>query len=85
MKRQSAEDAYASAPVFAPRRRQPFLQRLIPISQDIQHYRPSIGRRDFLAGLTVAALAIPSAMAYGEIAGLTPANGLYALLLPSTR
>jgi high affinity sulfate transporter 1 len=83
MKRQPAEDAYGGAPPFAPRRREPFLQRLIPISEDIPRYRPSVGRRDLLAGLTVAALAIPSAMAYGEIAGLTPANGLYALLLPS--
>ena len=35
-----------------------------------------------LAGLTVAALALPSAMAYAELAGLSPVNGLYALLLP---
>ena len=36
-----------------------------------------------LAGLTVAALAVPSAMAYGQLAGLSPVNGLYALLLPT--
>jgi high affinity sulfate transporter 1 len=35
-----------------------------------------------LAGVTVAALALPSAMAYAELAGLSPVNGLYALLLP---
>ncbi|MGZ4401670.1 MAG: SulP family inorganic anion transporter, partial [Gaiellaceae bacterium] len=34
-------------------------------------------------GLTVAALALPSAMAYAEVAGLSPVNGLYALLLPT--
>lgn len=43
-------------------------------------------RRDFrpdaIAGITVAALAIPSAMAYAELAGLSPVAGLYALLLP---
>jgi high affinity sulfate transporter 1 len=33
--------------------------------------------------MTVAALAIPSAMAFAEIAGLSPVNGLYALLLPA--
>jgi high affinity sulfate transporter 1 len=38
--------------------------------------------RDLLAGLTVAALAVPSAMAYAEVAGLSPVHGLYALLLP---
>src|SRR5262245_29491955 len=39
-------------------------------------------RRDLVAGVTVAALAIPSAMAYSEVAGLSPINGLYAVLLP---
>ena len=33
--------------------------------------------------MTVAALAIPSAMAFAEVAGLSPVNGLYALLLPT--
>jgi high affinity sulfate transporter 1 len=33
--------------------------------------------------VTVAALAIPSAMAYAEVAGVSPVNGLYALLLPA--
>jgi MFS superfamily sulfate permease-like transporter len=39
-------------------------------------------RRDAVAGVTVAALALPSAMAYAEVAGVSPVNGLYALLLP---
>ena len=33
--------------------------------------------------MTVAALALPSAMAYAELAGLSPVSGLYALLLPA--
>lgn len=36
-----------------------------------------------LAGLTVAALALPSGMAYAQLAGLPAVIGLYALLLPS--
>jgi MFS superfamily sulfate permease-like transporter len=36
-----------------------------------------------LAGVTVAALALPAGMAYAELAGLSPAAGLYALLLPT--
>jgi SulP family sulfate permease len=40
-------------------------------------------RRDLLAGVTVAALALPAAMAYAELAGLSPVAGLYALLLPT--
>jgi hypothetical protein len=53
------------------------------ISQDIPTYRPASAARDLLAELTVAALAVPSAMAYGQLAGLSPVNGLYALLLPT--
>ena len=39
--------------------------------------------RDALAAVTVAALAIPAAMAYAELAGLPAVAGLYALLLPA--
>ncbi len=35
---------------------------------------------DLLAGLTVAAYLIPQCMAYGELAGLAPVNGLWAML-----
>jgi SulP family sulfate permease len=33
--------------------------------------------------VTVAALSLPSATAYAEVAGLSPVHGLYALLLPT--
>jgi SulP family sulfate permease len=39
-------------------------------------------RVDAIAGLTVAALALPAGMAYAELAGLPVTAGLYALLLP---
>jgi len=78
-----AERAYAEASPFQQPRPEPLLGRTIPISQDLPEYRPQTGRRDVVAGLTVAALAIPSALAYGELAGVSPANGLYALLLPT--
>jgi SulP family sulfate permease len=55
----------------------------MPVSEHLGAYRPSAGRRDLLAGLTVAALALPSGMAYAELAGLPPVAGLYALLLPT--
>ena len=35
---------------------------------------------DLTAGLTVAAYLIPQCMAYGELAGLAPINGLWAML-----
>lgn len=39
-------------------------------------------RTDAVAGVTVVALAIPSAMAYAQLAGLSPVAGLCALILP---
>ncbi len=62
---------------------EPLLHRRVPVTRDLRHYRVSTGRRDLTAGLTVAALAVPSAMAYSQVAGLSPVVGLYALLLPT--
>jgi sulfate permease, SulP family len=56
---------------------------MVPVVRDLRRYRLGSVRRDGLAGVTVAALAVPSAMAYAELAGLSPVNGLYALLLPT--
>ena len=73
------EDA---SPFQRPARR-PLLQRLVPVSAHIRSYRVGTLRRDLLAGATVAALAVPAALAYSEIAGLSPVIGLYSLLLPA--
>jgi high affinity sulfate transporter 1 len=78
----SAVEAYGDAPAFRPARKEPLLVRAIPVSGELPRYRVPSARRDLVAGITVAALALPSAMAYGELAGLSPVNGLYALLLP---
>ncbi|MFM8605347.1 MAG: sulfate permease [Cyanobium sp.] len=45
---------------------------------------PAAPRRggDLLAGLTVAAYLIPQCLAYGELAGLAPIQGLWAVLPP---
>src|ERR1700742_1124187 len=79
-----AQQAYPddSSP-FRPARRRSLLQRTVPVSGQLQRYRVETARRDLLAGVTVAALAVPAAMAYAELAGLSPVNGLYALLLPT--
>lgn len=39
-------------------------------------------QKDILAGLTVAAYLIPQCMAYGELAGVEPVAGLWAILPP---
>jgi sulfate permease family protein len=56
---------------------------VIPVAGELPGYRFPGARRDLVAGVTVAALAVPAAMPYAELAGLSPVNGLYALLLPS--
>lgn len=68
---------------FKPRRRASITARTFPVSTELADYPRRNGRRDAIAGITVAALAIPSAMAYAELAGLSPVAGLYALLLPA--
>lgn len=71
-----------ASPFQGPARR-PLLRRLVPVSEHVASYRGGTLRRDLLAGATVAALAVPAALAYSEIAGLSPVIGLYSLLLPA--
>ena len=68
---------------FRAARKDPLLQRAVPVSSDLRTYRAHTARGDLVAALTVAALAVPSAMAYAELAGLSAVAGLYALLLPT--
>ncbi len=51
-----------------------------PIAPWLRDYKLAWLRPDLLAGLTVAVLLIPQAMAYGLLAGLPPVTGLYAAL-----
>jgi high affinity sulfate transporter 1 len=78
-----APDTYSGGSPFRTAKRAPLLERLVPVSAQLRSYRPGTAKRDAVAGLTVAALAVPSAMAYAEVAGLSPVRGLYALLLPT--
>jgi high affinity sulfate transporter 1 len=75
--------AYGNVSPFRRASEEPLLIRTMPVVAELSRYRASSVRRDVLAGVTVAALAVPSAMAYAEVAGLSPVNGLYALLLPA--
>ncbi|MFK8250075.1 SulP family inorganic anion transporter [Ancylobacter terrae] len=54
--------------------------RFIP--RGLRGYRPDWLRHDLTAGLAIAAVAIPSAIAYPAIAGLPPEVGLYSSILP---
>jgi len=75
--------AYGASDPFRQPEPKPLLTRVLPVTGELPTYRASRARRDLLAGVTVAALAVPSAMAYAEVAGVSPVNGLYALLLPT--
>jgi SulP family sulfate permease len=68
--REGAREPYASATPFRPAAPDPLLQRAIPVAKELPGYGQPTARRDLLAGVTVAALAIPSAIAYAELAGL---------------
>ena len=67
---------------FRPAPRPSVLARAVPVSEAIKGYHRPAATRDVLAGITVAAVAIPSAMGYAEVAGLSPIAGLYAQLVP---
>ena len=45
-------------------------------------YDGSNRSRDWVAGLSVAAVALPVGMAYAQLAGFNPAVGLYSSILP---
>ena len=77
------QDHQADESPFRSPPRRPWLQRIVPVAEDLPGYRGRTLSRDALAGATVAALALPAGMAYAELAGLSPVTGLYALLLPA--
>ncbi|GAB4474939.1 MAG: SulP family inorganic anion transporter [Elainellaceae cyanobacterium] len=67
--------AVKSKPLELKRLSMPGLRRLLS-------YRRDWLRGDVLAGVTVAAYLIPQCMAYGELAGVEPVAGLWAILPP---
>jgi sulfate permease, SulP family len=77
------EAAYGEKSPFQAGKKDPLLTRAVPVTAELSTYRFPRARRDVIAGVTVAALALPAAMAYAEVAGVSPVNGLYALLLPT--
>ncbi|MCH7678099.1 SulP family inorganic anion transporter [candidate division KSB1 bacterium] len=55
----------------------------LPFLETVQTYNGTKFRLDLLAGLTVALVALPQAMAYAFIAGVEPQYGIYALIVGS--
>ena len=54
----------------------------LPALRWLRHYERSDLRGDAAAGITVAAMLVPQAMAYALLAGLPPQVGLYAATIP---
>jgi high affinity sulfate transporter 1 len=58
------------------------LETIFPIWADLRGYHRDWLSRDVMAGLGIAAIAIPIGIAYPAIMGLPPATGLYATIFP---
>jgi MFS superfamily sulfate permease-like transporter len=54
----------------------------LPLLRDLRVYRREWLARDVIAGLSVTAVQIPTAIAYANLAGFPPETGLYASMLP---
>jgi SulP family sulfate permease len=57
------------------------LYRKVPALESLRRYGAADARADFVAGLSVAAVAVPQAMAYAMIAGLPAEFGLYTAVV----
>jgi len=57
-------------------------ERLFPGLASLLRYDRSWLPNDLVAGISVAAVAVPIAIAYSQLANVPPVNGLYASILP---
>jgi SulP family sulfate permease len=55
--------------------------RFVPAFDSLRTYTWNDATSDVMAGLTVAAVAVPQAMAYAQIAGIPPQYGLYTAIV----
>lgn len=57
-------------------------REISPLLTDLKSYKPAWLPADIVAGLSVAAVQVPTAIAYAQLAGFSPEIGLYASILP---
>ncbi|MDP4159048.1 MAG: SulP family inorganic anion transporter, partial [Bacillota bacterium] len=55
--------------------------KYLPLVGTIKNYKAEYFRKDLIAALTVAVVAIPQSMAYALIAGVNPVYGLYTAIV----
>jgi high affinity sulfate transporter 1 len=58
------------------------ISKVAPGLGSLLQYKRSSAPHDFVAGLSVAAVALPVGVAYAQLAGFNPAVGLYSSILP---
>ena len=56
------------------------VERHVPGLASLRTYEPRWLRSDLVAGIVLAAILVPQGMAYAELAGLPPVNGLYTTI-----
>lgn len=56
--------------------------KLIPLIGELRHYQREWLSHDVIAGLSVTAVQVPTAIAYAQLAGFPPEVGLYSSMLP---
>lgn len=59
-----------------------FLRRGMPGLYQLTKYRREWLADDLRAGLSVAAVALPTALAYADLVGVTAVVGIYSCILP---
>jgi SulP family sulfate permease len=74
----TSQPAVASADLPLWRRK---LYKLVPALDSLRTYTPTSFRKDLFAGVTVAAVAVPQAMAYASIFGMPVQYGLYTAIV----
>ncbi|WP_348798204.1 SulP family inorganic anion transporter [Flavobacterium adhaerens] len=57
------------------------ISKLFPVAIWIKAYKKENIKKDFIAGITLAAYGIPVSMAYASLAGLPPQYGIYSYLI----
>src|SRR6476469_4584601 len=62
--------------------RKALIGRFAPGLPQLLHYRREWFRDDLVAGISVAAVSVPTAIAYAQLIGFDPIVGLYAAILP---
>ncbi|WP_304451125.1 SulP family inorganic anion transporter [Nocardiopsis sp. YSL2] len=72
----------SSSTVDYPLQRRTGAARFLPLLGWFGQYTRATLRADVVAGLTVAVMLVPQSMAYAALAGMPPATGLYAAVVP---